>query len=435
MDHVELKSNLEALNRAWQEFKSTNDSRLKAIEDGKIAQASELNAKQGKIETDLTAALKKQDELMVELKAHQDRLDKIDALRDAGSGAGGGSTAEAKDREHMELFRKWMRAGRMGKAGPELQALADFERAHGKAFSGAAAATGGVAIPTILAREISEQELKLSPVRNLVKVVQAGSRDYNELVLLRQDAATWVAEDSSRSATANVAFRKRTPTFGTIYAYPLASEEIIDDSIVDIAAIVRDTSASQFAKSEGVAVISGNGTAKPTGLFNTTPVTTDDDASPLRAAAALEYVPTDPGVSPSIHIQADSLITLVYTLKSQYRAAASFVCNSLTCAVLRKLKDSYGQYLWQPNLIVGQPPSLLGYPVVTWEDMPDVALNANAIAFGDFRRGYLLVDLHGMRITVDEVTSPGFVKWHVRRRVGGCVLDNDAIKVGRVAAA
>jgi len=428
MDAKELKDNLEGLNRAWQEFKTANDARLKAVEEGKGT--AELEEKVKRIDADIQKAVKAQEDSIAEKKALEDRINRLEADKDAGTGGGSGG---AQERKHVDLFTKWMRAGQ-DKYQQE-QCLKELLAFESKAYSGAAAATGGAAIPTVLSSMITEQQIKLSPVRNLVKVVTAGTRDYNELVLLRQETSTWVAEDGSRSATGNVAFRKRTPTFGTVYAYVTASHEVLQDAIVDLGALTARVSASQFAQAEGIAVISGNGTAKPTGLLNTTPVTTDDDASPLRAAAALEYVPLDPGSSPSDGIQPDPLITLVHTLKSQYRASASWTMNSLTTAAVRQMKDTYGQYLWQPSLAAGNPSTLLGYPVVTWENVPNVGQLANCVMFGDFKAGYLLVELAGQRMIMDEVTAPGFVKWYIYRRVGGCILDNDAIKVGRCAAA
>ena len=102
--------------------------------------------------------------------------------------------------------------------------------------------------------------------------------------------------------------------------------------------------------------------------------------------------------------------------------------NSLTTASVRKLKDTTGQYHWQPGLQVGQPAMLLGYPVETWEQMSDIGANNFPIGFGAWRRAYLLVDRVGLRITRDNVTNIGFVRFYVRRREGGIVLNNDAAK-------
>jgi len=110
--------------------------------------------------------------------------------------------------------------------------------------------------------------------------------------------------------------------------------------------------------------------------------------------------------------------------------------NSTTAATIRKMKDATGQYLWAQGLAAGQPDRLLGYPVEIWEQMQDIATNAFPVAFGDFRRGYLLADRTQVRITTDaNITTPGRIKYFVRRREGGMVLGNDAIKFLRTTIA
>ena len=104
-------------------------------------------------------------------------------------------------------------------------------------------------------------------------------------------------------------------------------------------------------------------------------------------------------------------------------------------AGLRKYKDTTGQYLWQPALTAGQPATFLGYGITEAEDMPAIAANSFPLAFGDFKEGYLICDKVGMRITRDEITTPGFVKFYVRRRVGGKLRNTQAIKLLKIAAA
>ena len=124
---------------------------------------------------------------------------------------------------------------------------------------------------------------------------------------------------------------------------------------------------------------------------------------------------------------------LVYALRARYRANARWVMNKLVLSAVRKYKDTTNQYLWQPSLALGQPDTFMGYPITEAEDMPAVAANAFPIAFGDFREGYLIVDRVGMRITRDEITAPGFVKFHVRKRVGGIIRNSQAIKLLRIS--
>ena len=203
----------------------------------------------------------------------------------------------------------------------------------------------------------------------------------------------------------------------------------LDDVFFDVGAWLAEEVASEFALQEGIAVIGGDGSNKPTGMTNTPLTATADFASPSRAAAVYEFVACLSTSSPAVaEVLMDPIIDLVYRVASQYRANGTFAMNSATAAAVRKLKDTNGQYLWQPAMLAGQPDRLVGYPVAIWEDMDDVATNALPIAFGDFRRGYVLVDRGPMRITVDEVTTPGHTNFYVRRRVGGIVANNDAVK-------
>jgi HK97 family phage major capsid protein len=190
-----------------------------------------------------------------------------------------------------------------------------------------------------------------------------------------------------------------------------------------------------MASAETTAILSGNGTNRPTGILNTTPTTAADDSSPLRAAGTIQYVGLTNASSPQA-INMDSLIALVGTLQSRYLAdpaGVGFVMHRLTASAIRRLRSTDGQYLWEPSTQAGQPDRLLGYPVYTVDAMPTLASDAFAVLFGNFRRGYLLADRVGMRITLDQVTNPGYYRYYVRKRVGGCVLNNDAVKALRIA--
>jgi HK97 family phage major capsid protein len=182
-------------------------------------------------------------------------------------------------------------------------------------------------------------------------------------------------------------------------------------------------------------VIRGNGTNKPTGMLNTTPVTTADFASPLRAATAYQYIASPSLVSPTVYgIDPDKLIDLVYGVNSIYRAGASWAMNSTTAGAIAKLKDGEGRYLWRESLIAGQPAQLLGFPVAIWEQMDNIGANNFPIGFGNWRRAYTLTERTDLRITTDNITTPGRVKFYIRRREGGCVTNNDALKFLRTVA-
>lgn len=416
MSWKEIKTAIDKQGEAFEAFKETNDARIAALEKGDESLAKELGAKLEKIDADVSKYSSLKNDIQTEIEYQRERIEELESRSKTP-----GKTAQQKLKdEHKGYFNKWVRS-----LGKDTDSEMKMQELQSKDVTIGAGAGGGFAVPEEISREIERLEKKFSPVRNLVKVVQTGTSDYKELVNIRGTTSGWVGEAGSRTATATSSLREVTPTNGELYAYPQASEWSLDDIFFDVENWIANEVAQEFALQEGTAVITGDGTSKPTGMLNTAPVATADFASPLRAAAAYQFVASD--ASPNALV-ADSLHDVVYALNSAYRNNATFVFNSNTAGTIRKLKDSQNQYLWQPGLQAGEPDRLLGYPTATWEQMQDVGANTHPIAFGDFRRGYVLTQRTGLRITRDDVTNVGFVRFYVRRREGGIVLNNDAIK-------
>lgn len=422
---MEIKSAIDGMGEAFEAFKDTNDQRIAALESGNESKAAELGEKLSKIEKDVSKFAELKKSLEVEMQLNRERLEELEARA-----ASPTKTADDKLRdEHKSEFVEWLRD--KGQSPMRESKLQDLQRkmVERKDVTIGSNPGGGFAVPEEISREIERLELKLSPVRRLVKVVRAGSSDYKELVNIRGATSGWVGESGSRTATSTPQLREVVPTFGELYAYPQASEWSLDDVFFNVEQWLAEEVAQQFAEQEGDAIIRGDGSSKPTGMLNTTPTTADDFASPMRAAAAYQYVSSDTAQSPANPgVTGDALIDLVYKLNAIYRVGATFVMNSVTTGAVRKLKDGNDNYLWQPGLQMGQPDRLLGYSVETWEQMDDVGANNFPIAFGNFRRGYVLADRVGLRVTRDNVTNVGFVRFYIRRREGGIVLNNDAIK-------
>jgi hypothetical protein len=175
--------------------------------------------------------------------------------------------------------------------------------------------------------------------------------------------------------------------------------------------------------------IGGNGNKKPTGfLAGPTPVATADAT---RAFGTLQFFAS--GEAAALPSNPDVFIDMVYGVRARYRNNARWLTSKLVMAAMRKYKDSTGQYLWQPALTAGQPATFVNYGITEAEDMPAVAANSFPLAFGDFREGYLIADRVGMRMTRDEITQPGFVKFYLRKRVGGILRNTQAIKLLKIA--
>lgn len=423
-----LTKAIKDIGQGFEAFKEANDERLKALESGRDSEAKEIDQKLNKINESINAAVKSKKDIEIEMDLQRERLEELEARASSP-----GKTAEQKRKdEYKETWVEWMRS--KGQSPIHEQKMQEMAR---KDVTIGTPAAGGYAVPEEISREITRLEKKFSPVRDLVKVRQVGTSDYKELVNIRGATSGWVGETDSRTATNTPQLREVVPTFGELYAYPQVSEWALDDVFFNVEAWLAEEVAQEFAIAEATAVLSGDGTSKPTGMLNDPPTPRDDFDSPIRDKDEYQYVNADDD-SPYA-ISGDGLINVVYKLNSRYRAGAVWAMNSATTGVVRKLKDTTNQYIWQPGLQAGQPDRLLGYPVSTWEQMDDVDVDGGGnatfpIAFGNFNMGYVLADRVGLRITRDNVTNVGFVRFYIRRRVGGHPLNNDAIKWVRTAA-
>jgi len=411
-----IKEAIDAQMNAFTEFKKVNDERIEAIKKGNDAKAAELDVTLAKINSEIAKQSQIKQTAEAEINLMRERLEELEVRASNPK-----KTVQDKVKDdYKDAFCNWIR--NKGQSPNDEQKLHELMKKDVTIGTGAG---GGFAVPEQIARDIELMEKKFSPVRNLVKVVQVGTSDYKELVNIRGATSGWVGESGARTATATPQLREVTPTHGELYAYPQASEWSLDDVFFNVDAWLAENVAQEFALLEGDAVIRGDGVSKPTGMTNSAPTNVADQFPPSRAAAVYQFIAN---VDAGLLIKADALIDTVYTLNSEYRSGASWAMNSVTTGAVRKLKDSTNQYLWQPGLQAGQPDMLLGYPVATWEQMDSPVNNGHPIAFGNFRRGYVLVDRVGLRVTRDNVTNVGFVRFYVRRREGGIVLNNDAIK-------
>lgn len=300
-----------------------------------------------------------------------------------------------------------------------------------KAVTGLSGGTGGYAVPEEIDAAIERTLASVSPIRAIANVVKVGSSGYRKLVTSGATASGWAAEDGTRSETATPTFNEIAPPFGDLYANPAASQAMLDDAAFDLEGWLAEEIGREFARAEGAAFVSGNGTNRPRGFLA---APNNAQADGVRAFGTLQFIGT--GVSggfPAANPQ-DKLIDLVQALRPPYRQGAAFVMNSATAARIRKFKTSDGAFLWQPAMSAGQPDSLLGYPVVEAEDMPDVAADSLSIAFGNFKAGYLIADRGETQILRDPYTHKPFVHFYASRRVGGQVSNSEAIKLLKFAA-
>lgn len=422
---------LEGINRAFAEYKQTNDARIEALKEGKST-------------ADLDAKLARMDEVMDSLAEQKNKLEAMETkLSRPGALADEKKGAESKEqREYRQAFVAWVRnpndperrmaLQQRGKTLRQLEAKAGDDGWETRATQTVTStgSAGGFALPEVIERSIARLSVDISPIRQIATVRTVGSPDYKELFDVNGAAFEWVGEAGSRSQTNTPDLAEVAPTFGMASAKPQASEESLDDLFFDVEDWLISSAAEAIAQGEGAAFVAGNGTNKPTGILaGPTPVATADAS---RAFGTLQYIAS--AQASAMPTSVDVFLDMVYALRARYRANARWVTSKLVLSSLRKYKATDNQYLWQPSVQAGEPSTFLGYPVTEAEDMPAVAANAFPLAFGDFREGYLIADRVGMRMTRDEITAPGFVKFYVRKRVGGKLRNTQAIKLLKIAA-
>ncbi|MEO1968838.1 MAG: phage major capsid protein [Sphingomonadaceae bacterium] len=320
-------------------------------------------------------------------------------------------------------------------ASPEVKGFVDGYLRRGstlelKSLSGTVPADGGYAIPREIDAMIAQRLVEISPIRAIAQVVQTGSAGYRKLVSTGGTASGWVSETAGRAETETPKFAEIAPPTGELYANPAASQTMLDDAGFDLESWLASEIAMEFARAEGAAFVHGSGVNQPEGFLTATTSTAVDG---VRGFGSLQYIGS--GDADGFDANPDArLIDLIHTLKAGHRQGASFVMNSATLAEVRKLKTADGAFLWQPGMVEGQPDRLLGYPVVEAEDMPDIAAETTPIAFGNFRAGYLIAERRATEILRDPFTNKPFVHFYATRRVGGKVLDSDAIKLLKIEA-
>ncbi|MBK1638723.1 phage major capsid protein [Rhodothalassium salexigens DSM 2132] len=403
---AEVKATVDRLGQAFEAFKQTNDRA--EIERSLRGQTDALvDAKLGRLSQEI------------------DRLDReLKSVTDAASRpalAGPAAPGDDAGRAHAHaFFEGYVRRGRD----------TDLTRPEFKALATDSDADGGYAVPEELDRAIDRRLRAISPVRQVATVVQIGSGDYKKLISDRGAVSGWVGETDPRAETEAPSFAEVAPPLGELYANPAATQTMLDDAFFDVAAWLADDLADEFAERESAAFVAGDGANKPRGFLDQPTSGTKDS---VRAFGTVQYLATGTAGGFATDAPADRLFDLVYALKAGHRAEAAFMMTAATLAAVRKIKDGDGQYLWSPGLDAGQPAGLLGFPVVESAHMPEIAAGADAIAFGNFRRGYTITDRLGTRVLRDPYTNKPFVHFYTTKRVGGAVTDSEAIKLLRFA--
>lgn len=364
----------------------------------------------------------KVDRINAEISELQKSLDQVNAaLAAIKLGGGNGNASDPAIAEHRAAFSSWFRHGANEAALQDLAIKAQLTTDSKP--------DGGYLTPTTMEATIDRVLGTVSAVRGIAQAMPIGTGGYQKNVNMGGAGSGWVGEEDTRTETSTPTLRELNFEVMEIYAEPYASQKVLDDSRLDIEAWLAEEVSIAFAEAEGAAFVSGNGVKKPRGILSY-----DTVANASHTWGKLGYVVSGKAAAFADTAPADALFDLYYALKAGYRSNASWLTSDATMSAVRKLKDGQGNYLWKEPSGPAEVPTILGKPVVTDDNMPAVGANAFPIAFGDFRRGYLILDRVGIRVLRNPYKVNGKVAFYTTKRVGGGVQNFEAIKLLKISA-
>lgn len=346
---------------------------------------------------------KERGEAAAETKAALDqvdrRIDDLDArIQKAHLDGQKGGEDDAGVRE-LKAFAHWARTGQFTDVAVERKDVTVGNNTQ-----------AGYLVPDEYAREVIRGITEMSMVRQVATVRTIGTQSLQQPKRTGVTTATWRGETAAFTETNPTVGLEEIPTH-ELGAFVDVSLQLLEDGMFDIAGYIRDELAESFGTAEGTAFVTGTGVGRPEGFITsiTTTLTSTNDA-----------------------LVADDVIDLYYTPKTGYARGGVWMCNRGIMKAIRKLKGSDNNYLLQPGLADEPNWSILGHPVYETPDMAaTVANGAKVMAFGDFRRGFLVVDRVGFTLVRDDFTQMqnGLVRFYARRRTGGQVVLSEAIDV------
>lgn len=425
---LELKKLLEDQGKTFEEFKKANDELIKAKADGKAV--AELEAKVDRI----NAALTKIDESKAKI---EDALVKL-------SRPGPSSEMDKDIKLEVKTFNDMRRAN--AKSGAPVSEIdVDGYAAYKSAFfnlarRGPAVLTpdeqkaliagsdpdGGFMLPAATVGRAVGKIFELSPIRQIASVQPISGPALEGMYDNDEASSGWVGETGARSETNTPQVGKYRIEAFEVYAAPKASQTLLDDSAMDVEMWLAAKVANRFARQEGDAFINGDGVVKPRGFATYTTAATADAS---RSWGVIEHKATGVSGDFAASTPADLLFDLIGAFKTAYLQRAQWVTRREVIAKVRKFKEATtNAYLWQPGLQAGQPDRLLGYPIVIAQDVPTLASGSLSMWLGDWMEAYQIVDRIGIRTLRDPFTAKPYVVFYSTKRVGGAVVNFEAVK-------
>lgn len=431
----ELKGLLDNFGSAMDEFKKVNDARVAGIE--KKFDDVVTNDKLAKV-------IQASDEFREDFNKKFAELQKAKASNDNSDDELEEKATRLRNIE-KKAFDRYIRSKEGERDMREAQALAgspEYKEAakaiseklgiEVKDLSTIIAEDGGYMIQPEYEQDMDEILLETSPMRQVANVRSIGAPELVIPVNRKGTTASWVGETGTRTATSTPEISQERFRAHEIYAYPLVTLSMLEDAQFDVEGWLHDEVIEAIMIEENLQFVTGNGNGKPQGFLDSaiTKVSAASyDANTNWGSIAYRFTGVSGGFAAN-PAGADALIDLVYEIKPRFRGNASWAMTRRTLGKVRTLKNSQGDYLIRDAITEsGLVPVLLGYAVDEFEDMPEIAADTYSVAFADFERAYQIVDRVGIQVRRDEITQPGYVKFHFRKRTGGGVRNYDAIKL------
>lgn len=404
----EIKTLIEDQGKAWEEFKKANDARLEAIEKKGFAPADavervdKINADLNKLSNDVTEVLK-----------NQARVDLL------GQRADGAKSLTPEQVEHKNAIKSFIRTG-------NVDGLMDAQQ---KAMNSLSDPDGGYLVDSEMDAAIDRFAPVVSSMFRLARVVTIGGPSWEKLVKTSGMAMRRVGQGQTGGETTEPKYAKIQIPVYEAEVEPWVYNAMLEDSVIDLEADLAFEAGVAFAEGAGAEFVSGDGVEKSRGITSYTNI-----ANASYAWGKIGYIASGKSGAFASVAPSDKLIDLQHALKSQYRPGAVWLMSDATLATVRQMKDASGQYyLWQPDNTAGFGGRLLGSPVEIDDNMAAVAANSFSLAYGNFQRGYAIVNRAGTSLIRDNITAKGTTKFNFRRRFGGGVTNFEAIKLMKFA--
>lgn len=389
MQIIQISERVDQLARAWEQFKSINDSRLSQIE------------KKGNADPLVEEQLKKIDQALCDYRARLSQLETVTSRPELGLN----HSISNEDLQHQQSFSQYLRKG----------IDRDLSGLQQKSLSTVIESDGGYLVTAKMSKQIISNIEASSVMRHLASSETISSDSLDMLEESDEAGAGWVAETAARDDTKTPQISKRRILVHELYAQPKATQKLIDDAAIDIGQWLSEKISNSFTAIENKAFLLGDGKGKPRGILT-------------HAASKIDQINVE------AKITTDNLINLYYALDSKFAARAGFLMHRNMLQAIRLLKDpTSGQYLWSPALSVGAADTLLGARIFESADMPLPTEGNIAIAFADFKAAYKIVDRSGIRVLRDPFTDKPFVKFYTTKRVGGDMMNFSAVKLLKIS--